>query len=77
MKIKRGLPSKLVFVRPELQPLVKKLQWLSQEDLNELETFMDYLLKFPDQHSEGEKRSKLSRLSQFMDGGLPKNSNHD
>ncbi len=70
MKIKRGLPAGFMSIDKRLQPLVKKIHQLSSNDLNELEAFIDYLLKGPDQLHDQKMKAASQKIYEFMDGGF-------
>ncbi len=70
MKIRKGLPPGLVAIDKRLQPLLKKIEQLDSDDLNELEAFIDYLLKGPSQLGEQQARINSNhRIYDFMGGG--------
>jgi len=73
MKIKKGLPSGYIAVRNDLQPLVEKMHQLRQNDLRELEAFIDYLQKGAEELSDnGSEEGKSLKIYEFMNGGLDK-----
>lgn len=69
MRIKRGFPVGIMFVKESLRPLVNKMHQLGEEDLRELDAFMDYLLKGPVKLPESPDGESL-KMYDFMDGGL-------
>lgn len=70
MKIKRGLPDGFIFIEEHLEPLVKKMHTLGSNDLNELEAFIDYLLKGPEQLDDQKEKARSQKIYEFMDGGI-------
>ena len=62
-----------MFVKESLRPLVNKMHQLGEEDLRELDAFMDYLLKGPVKLPEAPDEEPL-KMYDFMDGGLKKKS---
>jgi len=73
MKIKRGFPRGIMFIRESLRPLVNKIHQLGEEDLGELDAFMDYLLKGPQKLPEPPNGESL-KIYDFMEGGLQEKS---
>ena len=73
MRIKKGFPLGIMFVKESLRPLVNKIHQLSEEDLRELDAFMDYLLKGPVKLPESPDGDSL-KMYDFMDGPLAKKS---
>ena len=69
MRIKKGFPSGIMFVKENLRPLVNKMHQLSEEDLSELSAFMDWLLKGPEK-LPGSPEGEELKMYDFMDGGL-------
>jgi len=73
MKIKKGLPPGYIPVREDLRPLVEKMHELDPGDLKELDAFMDYLQKGPEEFQKTEpEEGESSRIYEFMNGGLKK-----
>ena len=73
MKIKKGLPPGYIPVREDIRPLVEKMHEIDPADLKELDAFMDYLQKGPEEFQETEpEEGKSSRIYEFMNGGLKK-----
>lgn len=71
MKIKKGLPPGYMPIRKDLLPLVEKMHQLDQDDLRELEAFIDYLQKGAEELSSTEvEEDKSSKIYDFMNGGL-------
>ena len=62
MKIKKGLPPGYIPVREDIRPLVEKMHEIDPADLKELDAFMDYLQKGPEEFQETEpEEGKSSR----------------
>jgi len=73
MKIKKGLPAGYVPIREDLQPLVEKMHQLDPDDLKELEAFINYLQKGPEEFQEAEPdEGNSSKIYEFMNGDLGK-----
>lgn len=62
-----------MFVKESLRPLVNKMHQLGEEDLRELNAFMDYLLKGPVKLPDSADGETL-KMYDFMDGGMEKKS---
>ena len=71
MRIKKGLPAGVMLVREGLIPLVEKITRMREEDIPEVEAFLDYLQKGTEQlYVQSQNEANPSKIYDFMDGGL-------
>jgi hypothetical protein len=69
MKITKGLPPGMMLVDERLRAIVGKLQGLNENDIHELDAFVDYLLHGPEK-APTQRDNKTGRMYDFMNGGL-------
>ena len=71
MKIRKGLPPGYIVVNEELHPLIRRLSQLSEQDVNEVSAFLDYLENGTDNLTDAEHNGgKDLKLYGFMEGGF-------
>ena len=69
--LKKGFPKGVVFLEERLRPLVRKIYALDDEDIRELDAFLNYLIMGPDIFYKSENRYS-SKTFDFMNGGMGK-----
>ena len=74
MKLKKGLPFGLMFVDDRLLELVEKMRCLSEQDIRELDAFVEYLIHgpAPEPETDSDEKPEPARMYDFMNGGLHK-----
>lgn len=74
MKIRKGFPQGISFIKENVRELVLKLHQLSNEDLKEVDAFVEYLINGPTEIKEDEEKDEPSKMYDFMDGGFNRKS---